>query len=129
MPVSVVLSSDWVVHGNAGATYTPASRNEAGDRANVWDWNAGASVIFTGSRLLDPMLEVIYVRARAVIAPGRTVAEPVFLVSPGVRWAWNFKSGLQVVPGLAFPIGVGPSRGSRQVLLYLSFEHPFRGSR
>jgi hypothetical protein len=129
IPVSYAVSEDWVVHGNAGATYRPAFRNAAGDRANVWEWNVGGSVIFTGSRLLDPMLEVIYVRERAVVAPGRTVAEPVFLVSPGVRWAWSFKSGLQVVPGLAFPIGVGPSRGSRQVLLYLSFEHPFQGSR
>ncbi|MDQ6894491.1 MAG: transporter [Acidobacteriota bacterium] len=129
IPVSYALSEDWVVHGNAGATYRPASRNAAGDRANVWEWNVGTSLIFTGSHLLDPMLEAIYGRERAVVAPGRTVAEPVFLVSPGVRWAWSFKSGLQVVPGLAFPIGVGPSRGSRQVLLYLSFEHPFQGSR
>lgn len=129
VPVSYAVSPDWVVHGNAGATWRPAARDAAGDRANVWEWNVGGSVIFTGSRLLDPMLEVIYVRERAVVAPGRTVAEPVFLVSPGVRWAWNFKSGLQVVPGLAFPIGVGSSRGSRQVLLYLSFEHPFQGSR
>jgi len=30
------------------------------------------------------------------------------------------------VPGIAFPIGVGPSAGDDAVLLYLSFEHPFR---
>jgi len=129
VPVSCVLSSDWIVHANAGATYRPGSRNASGDRGNLWEWNVGGSVIFTGSRLFDPMLEVVYSRDRAVLARGRTVAEPVFLVSPGVRWAWNFKSGLQVVPGVAFPIGAGPSRGSRQVLLYLSFEHPFHAPR
>ena len=47
------------------------------------------------------------------------------LLSPGVRWAYNFPSGLQIVPGIAFPLGVGPSSGERGVFLYLSFEHPF----
>ena len=31
----------------------------------------------------------------------------------------------EIVPGLAVPIGIGPSRGDRQVFFYLSFEHPF----
>jgi hypothetical protein len=47
-------------------------------------------------------------------------------VSPGVRWSYDFESGLQIVPGIAFPIGVGPSRREKSVFLYLSFEHPFR---
>jgi hypothetical protein len=49
-------------------------------------------------------------------------------VSPGIRWALDFKCGLEIVPGLAFPIGVGPSRGEHAVFLYLSLEHPFRHS-
>jgi hypothetical protein len=36
----------------------------------------------------------------------------------------NFKSGLQIVPGIGVPIGVGPSRGEYGALLYLSLEHP-----
>ena len=47
-------------------------------------------------------------------------------VSPGVRWSYDFDSGLQIVPGIAFPIGVGPSRHEKSVFLYLSFEHPFK---
>jgi hypothetical protein len=43
----------------------------------------------------------------------------------GVRGAINFASGLQIVPGVAIPIGVGPSHGDRGVFVYLSFEHPF----
>ncbi|HZK78257.1 MAG TPA: hypothetical protein VFC35_05065 [Gemmatimonadaceae bacterium] len=46
-------------------------------------------------------------------------------ISPGVRAAFNFASGLQIVPGIAFPIGVGPSSGERGAFIYLSFEHPF----
>ena len=30
------------------------------------------------------------------------------------------------MPGLAFPIGVGPSRGQWGVMLYLSIEHSFK---
>ena len=40
-----------------------------------------------------------------------------------MRWAHNLKSGLQIVPGIAVPIGIGPSSGDTGVLLYLSFEH------
>jgi hypothetical protein len=47
-------------------------------------------------------------------------------LNPGVRWAYNFKSGLQIVPGVSFPIGVGPSSGQRSAFFYLSFEHPFK---
>ena len=35
---------------------------------------------------------------------------------------------MQVVPAVAFPIGVGPSSGERSIVLYLSFEHPFKKS-
>ena len=44
----------------------------------------------------------------------------------GIRWAHDLFSGLQIVPGIAFPLDVGPTAGTDAVLLYLSFEHPFR---
>jgi len=43
-----------------------------------------------------------------------------------VRWSYDFDWGLQIVPGVAFPMGVGPSRHEKSVFLYLSFEHPFK---
>jgi hypothetical protein len=48
------------------------------------------------------------------------------LLNPGVRFAINRPSGLQIVPGIAYTIGVGPSNGRRAIFLYLSFEHPLR---
>ena len=30
-------------------------------------------------------------------------------LNPGVRWAFDFDSGLQIVPGVAYTIGLGPS--------------------
>ena len=47
------------------------------------------------------------------------------LLVPGVRWSHNFASGLQIVPGVGFPVRVGASSGTRQTFVYLSFEHPF----
>ncbi|MGE5790801.1 MAG: hypothetical protein ACM33C_08005 [Syntrophaceae bacterium] len=50
--------------------------------------------------------------------------EEAFFINPGLRFAINFQSGLQVVPGISMPIGVGPSEGERGVFVYLSLEHP-----
>ena len=59
------------------------------------------------------------------MAPGQTQRENSAFMSPGLRWAHNFESGLQIVPGVAVPVGVGKSRGEVGVIFYLSFEHPF----
>ena len=126
VPVSTLLSDDWIAHWNAGATWTPSARSRAGDRASTAAWNAGASVIWLGSPVLDVLIETVYSKFQSVAGKERTSSDSSCLVSPGIRWAYNFPSGLQIVPGIAVPIGVGPSRGSRQILLYLSFEHPFR---
>lgn len=126
IPASTVLSNDWIAHWNLGATWAPSARNPAGQRADATAWNAGASLIFLGSSVADVMLETVYSRFQTVAGRGHTALDSSWLVSPGIRWAYDFRGGLQIVPGVAFPIGFGPSRGSRQVLLYLSFEHPFR---
>jgi hypothetical protein len=71
------------------------------------------------------MLEAVYSRGREVTGDDETSDFKSFLISPGIRGAFNFSSGLQIVPGIAIPIGVGPSSGERGLFLYLSFEHPF----
>src|SRR6202162_443980 len=106
--MSTVLSSSFVTHTNLGVTYTPSARNERGERASTRAWNLGQSLVWL---------------AGAVTGADRPRAARSFFVSPGLRWAWNFPTGLQVVPGIAVPIGVGPSRGDRALFLYLSFEH------
>ena len=65
-------------------------------------------------------------RYQQVVGPARTEWTSVTYVSPGIRWAHNFASGLQVVPGIAFPIGIGSSAGERGIFLYLSLEAPLR---
>jgi hypothetical protein len=71
------------------------------------------------------LLELVHTRTQAVLGLDRTETQGATFLSPGIRWAHNFPSGLQIVPGIAIPMGVGASRGERAVFLYLSFEHPF----
>jgi outer membrane putative beta-barrel porin/alpha-amylase len=125
MPASIALAPTFVTHLNAGVTVTPRASSPAG-RARTTDFALGGSLIWLARPTFNVVLEVAWVRAQAVTGTDRTVAGEAFVVNPGVRWAHNFASGLQIVPGIAFPIGIGPSRGETAALLYLSFEHPLR---
>lgn len=126
LPLSVVLSPKLVSHWNAGATLIPHAHDADGDRATSWSYNAGQSFIWLARPRFNVMLETYYANSQVVTAPGQTNWSQSLFVSPGVRWAYNFSNQLQIVPGLAVPIGVGPSAGEKGVFVYLSFEHPFR---
>jgi len=126
LPVSVPLASSVVTHWNAGATVTPSARNALGEKATATAYTLGASAIWRARPTFNLLVEVAWTRAATVTGPGATAPEHGLSISPGIRWAHNFSSGLQIVPGIAFPIGVGPSKGEDAVFLYLSFEHPLR---
>jgi hypothetical protein len=125
IPVSRVLSRLLVTHFDVGVLMTPSARNSNGDRATTTQWSTAGSAILTASNRIQPMIEGVYSRGQSVVARGRTARNESMLISPGVRAAFNFASGLQIVPGMAFPLGAGPSRGQRTAFFYLSFEHPF----
>lgn len=128
LPLSVVLTDRFVTHVNLGATYTPNARSSAGDEANVTAYNFGHSFIWLARPKVNLMLELAYTSGQEITGPGTTEQSDSFFISPGLRWAWDLPSGLQIVPGVAVPLGAGPSSGERQIFLYLSFEHPFRRS-
>ena len=128
LPVSWAWGSRLVTHWNAGYTHTYSARDELGDRADTNAINLGQSVVWLAHPRFNVLVETVYTRAQAVAGERKTESSDALFVSPGVRWAYNFKNGLQIVPGVAFPIGVGPSAGDHGVFLYLSFEHPFRKS-
>jgi hypothetical protein len=123
--ISYVLMPQLVSHTNFGATWVPHGKNDVGDRAGTAGYNLGQSFIWLMKPNFNVMLETVYNDAEFVAAKGKTDRTHDLLISPGVRWAYNFKSGLQIVPGVAFPIGAGPSSGDHGVVLYLSFEHPW----
>jgi hypothetical protein len=129
LPFSAELPARLVAHSNAGITYTPRARDADGNSAATQSYWLGQSLIWLAHPKLNLMFESIWTSAHGVVGPRQTARTSEFLLSPGLRGAIDLPSGLQIVPGIAFPFGVGSSRGERAVFVYLSFEHPFaRGS-
>ena len=120
-----MLTPHLVTHSNVGFTIVPRAQDPLGDRASTFGYNLGQSVIWLAHPRFNVMLESMYSAYDCVTGRHTTDREQTFLISPGVRWAHNFKNGLQIVPGVAIPIGVGPSEGDHGLFVYLSFEHPF----
>jgi len=107
LPASYVLSDALATHWNAGLTLD-------GDSGDL-DASLGASAIWRVHRSVNLMLETVWESAR----------DDVVLLNPGVRWAFDFASGLQIVPGVAYTFALGADDADA-LFLYLSFEHPFR---
>lgn len=126
LPLSVELTDRLVTHWNIGATYTGHAKEPGGARANTAGFNYGASLIYLYTETFNLMLEAAGTRSDVVQPDGSKLRERTFFINPGVRFASNHSSGLQVVPGISIPIGVGPSSGKYGILFYLSLEHPFK---
>jgi hypothetical protein len=125
LPVSIVVHRRLVTHWNAGSTFVPHALSADHLRASSVGYTFSQSFIYLANPRLNFLLETSASDFQSVVGEGRTEWSKLRYVSPGVRGAFNFKNGLQIVPGLAIPIGVGPSAGEKGVFLYLSFEHPF----
>ncbi|MHB9071971.1 MAG: transporter [Desulfobaccales bacterium] len=125
LPISLTLADKWVNHWNAGLTFTPNARGEDGTKSHALDFNAGTSIIYLLHENFNLMLETAWNAVNTVDGGNGTQLEHSLFINPGFRFAINFESGLQIVPGISFPIGIGPSRGEYGVFFYLSFEHPF----
>lgn len=127
LPLSVRLSDRFVTHYNLGFTFTPNSKDPGGAKADTLATNYGASVIYLASKNLNLMLEAAGTSEQIVVASAATAAENSLFINPGLRYAidCNVKDMefFQIVPGIAFPIGIGPSKGEYGVLAYLSIEH------
>lgn len=125
LPVSIQHSPRWVTHWNAGATWVPKARNEQNHTAGTVAVNLGQSVVWLATTRVNFLVETLWTTAQKVSAPGRAAWSQDLYVSPGIRWSYNLKNGLQIVPGVAMPIGIGPCAGEKGIVMYLSFEHPF----
>jgi hypothetical protein len=127
LPVSVELHRRVTTHWNAGATFVRQAQGADGSQAATVGYTLAQSFIYLATPRLNFLVESSDSRFQSVVEPGRAQWLRATYISPGVRWAHNRKSGMQIVPGVAIPIGVGASAGERGVFLYLSFEHPFAG--
>ena len=124
LPISVALTKSVVTHWNLGATYTPKAKSALGDKADLSAWNIGQSFIWLAHPNANAMLEFAFSSGEVVAGPSLKERVNSLYINPGLRFAINLENGLQIVPGVAMPIGVGPSKGERAIFLYLSFEHP-----
>lgn len=125
LPVSTTLGDRFVSHTNLGFNWIPELRSPAGDEASAFGWFAGQSLVWLARPRLNVLLEALYVTDEVVVGPRLTERESSLVVTPGIRFAVDRPSGLQIVPGIAASFGFGDARGDDAVLLYLSFEHPF----
>lgn len=124
IPVSKDLSPSFVSHTNLGASWfshAPGAGDASTSLRNVF---LGQSFVWLARSRFNMLVETVWTRTTTQSDAG-SGAEDSFLVIPGIRWGYDFASGLQIVPGIGVPIGVGSSSGTRQIFLYLSLEHPF----
>ncbi len=125
LPLSVEFTPHLVGHSNLGAGWVPSAKNAGGDEADLKATFVGQSLVWLARSNFNVMLEAVWAREEEVAANLETDESSSFFVNPGLRWAINLPSGLQIVPGVSMPIGFGSSHGEEAFLLYLSFEHPF----
>jgi hypothetical protein len=138
LPFSKTLSDHVYANLNLGLTYLPDvgfefSNGRRPHERDLLHFNIGASVIYAVNDSLHLMLEAAGnfeqgLEEYSTFEGGRRrVQRPRsndVVISPGVRWATNLPD-LQLVYGLAFPIGVTDDAMDYGVFLYLSIEHPF----
>jgi hypothetical protein len=113
-----------VAHTNAGVTLTPNAKVGGDFDATVTEFGLGQSFIWLAHPKFNVLVEGLWSRKSFGEPLDGLEAEESFVVNPGVRWAHDFDNGLQIVPGISVPIGIG-SDATTQVFVYLSFEHEF----
>ena len=123
LPISFELNKRIVTHWNVGATWVPRAQNNLHQTASSLGANLGQSFVWLVNNRFNALLETFWTNTPQVAGPGVTTPQYNLYLSPGIRWAHNFRNGLQIVPGVGVPVGVGPSSGQVGMIFYLSFEH------
>lgn len=83
-----------MTHSNLGATWVARAKDATGARATTVAFSAGQSVIWLARSAFNALVEIAWSRSESVAGPDQTVHTDSFFISPGVRWAHNFRSGL-----------------------------------
>ena len=132
VPASVVIARQLVAHSNAGVLIGSLRSGECVTvplgppdctKPRVTTVTLGQSLIWLAHPNVNFLVEGLWTQTDFSSDVDAHVSTAT--ISPGLRGAINLRSGMQIVPGLAFPIGFGPSKGERSVFLYLSVEHSF----
>jgi hypothetical protein len=125
IPLSLEISSRFSFHANLGNTSSWSTSKKSEIRPEQSEaFQYGASLIYFLSDNFNFMLEALHTSAFDEFQSGETEVEKSTLINPGFRFAINFSSGLQVVPGFSVPFDIQSEK--HFYFLYLSFEHPFK---
>jgi len=92
--ISVALDKRFTNHFNAGATLIPHTKDADGNSAATYGYNFDHSLIWNLHPRLNALLETAFYRGETVVGQGKTQWGSQLLLNPGVRWAYNFSSGL-----------------------------------
>ena len=125
LPISFQLNRRIVTHWNAGVTWIPSAEDAQHNHATLVNPNLAQSTVWLVKPRFNALCEVVWTDNATIVASSQTTRQQAVFISPGVRWAYNFKSGLQIVPGVALPMGLMGASGQKGAIFYLSFEHPF----
>ena len=139
LPVSKTLTDRLYLNVNAGLTFFPDaaltfSNRRHSEAYDLLSFNLGGSVIYAVTDTFHLLLEAVWnsdetlleresAGGRRLLADRRRIDDVV--LSPGLRWAMNLPGDMQIVPGLAFPIGLTDDSTDYGAFFYLSVEHSF----
>ena len=141
LPISKTITDRLYINFNAGFTHLPnVQRRQADGRDtpeyDLLDLKLGASAIYSVTEEFNLMLEATWTAGQDIDEHASPLDKRIMLdrrhvhevvISPGMRWAINLPENLQIVPGLAFPIGLTSDSVDYGIFFYLSIEHSFLG--
>lgn len=119
LPVSKVVSNRWSLHANAGLTFFPQVKGR-----DLTSYTLAASAIYAVTSDFNLMLEMVGSWDEDLAERGKDRSFSA-LVSPGFRYALNLANDVQVVVGLAAPIGLTGAAPDYGLFVYFSVEHYF----
>ena len=112
---------DFYLHWNGGFTSFPGVEVEGSrEETTLVTPHVSGSLIWRARPMVHPMLEAVF---RSEDSPGGRAS--LFTLSPGVRVGTNFADH-QMVMGVALPVTFDTDGSRAAVLLYFSYELPFK---
>ena len=128
LPVSKKVTGELALHANFGLEYLPNARAPLANgslsrKHSLLSYNVGASAIYAILPRLHLMLEWLGESEEDIDDDGKSQRGFKPVLSPGFRTAIVNESKLQIVTGVAAPIGLNRKADNYGVFLYLSIEH------
>jgi hypothetical protein len=128
LPFSKKVTGQFALHANFGLTYLPNARAPLGSgglssKHSLVSYNLGASAIYAVLPRVHIMLEWLGDFEESIDDNGGPERSFKPVLSPGLRAAIVNQPMLQIVAGVAAPIGLNRKAENYGAFLYLSIEH------